>query len=134
VDVSGIGDLLRGKSDDEKKLILVRWERSLMGLKSSPYNCTRAAAWGEDFVRGDRRDPKNPFRWDTVVLNLPGQDDYDPSLPWVFRYDSIRQQVAAFFCTYVDDICSGDCSELECVRTTHTIASRINYLGQQDAP
>jgi len=91
VDVSGIGDLLRGKSDDEKKLIIMCWERSLMGLKSSPYNCTRAAAWGEDFVCGDLLDPKNPFRWDTVVLNLPGQDDYDPSLPWVFRYDSVRQ-------------------------------------------
>ena len=134
VDVTLIGDLLRDKSPDEKKLILMRWERSLMGLKPSPYNCTRAFAWGEDFVRGDRRDPKNPFRWDKVVLNMPGTEDYDPRLPWVFRYDSVRGQVAAFFCTYVDDIRSGDCSELECVATTHAIASRVNYLGQQDAP
>ena len=134
VDVTLIGDLLRDKSSAEKELILMRWERSLMGLKSSPYNCTRAAAWGEDFVRGDRRDPKNPFRWDKVILNMPGQESYDPRLPWVFRFDSVRNQVAAFFCTYVDDIRSGDCSELECVATTHTIASRINYLGQQDAP
>jgi hypothetical protein len=134
VDVTLIGDLLRDKSPEEKKVILMRWERSLMGLKPSPYNCTRAFAWGEDFIRGDRRDPKNPFRWDKVVLNMPGTESYDPRLPWVFRFDSVRNQVAAFFCTYVDDIRSGDCSELECVATTHTIASRINYLGQQDAP
>ena len=134
VNVTLIEDLLLYKSPAEKELILTRWERSLMGLKSSPYNCTRAAAWGEDFVRGDRRDPKNPFRWDKVILNMPGQESYDPRLPWVFRFDSVRNQVAACFCTYVDDIRSGDCSELEYVATTHTIASRINYLGQQDAP
>ena len=105
-----------------------------MGLKPSPYNCTRAFAWSEDFIKGDRHDPSNPFMWDTVVMNLPGQDDYNPALPWVFKYDSINQKVAAFFKTYVDDIRTGDSTEAACVRSTHVVASRVNYLGQQDAP
>ena len=134
VDVTGIADILRDRPLEEQKRLLLRWERSLMGLKSSPYNCTRAFAWSEDFIRGDRHDPTNPFAWDKVIMNLPGQADYNPTLPWVFRYDSVNEKVAAFFCTYVDDIRSGDSTEAACIRTTHTIASRVNYLGQQDAP
>jgi len=70
------------------------------------------------------------------VLNLRGQgEDYERSLPWVFLFDTVWKQVAAIFYTYVNNIRSGGCSELECIATTHTIASRINYtIGQQDAP
>ena len=105
-----------------------------MGLKSSPYNCTRAFGWSEDFIQGDRLDPSNPFMWDKVVMNLPGQSGYNPSLPWVFRFDSIDQKLAAFFCTYVDDIRTGDSSKAACIRSTHVVASRVNYFSQQDAP
>ena len=74
VDVTGS---LRDKPQPERERLLMRWERSMMGLKkSSPYNCTRAFAWTEDFVRVDRHNPLIPLRWDKVVLNLPGQDDY----------------------------------------------------------
>eukprot|EP00986_Skeletonema_menzelii_P007431 scaffold2926_cov176-Skeletonema_menzelii.AAC.1 len=34
---------------------------------------------------GDRTDESNPFRWESVVLNLPGDPDYDPTLPWVMK-------------------------------------------------
>ena len=102
VDVTGLADLLRDSPLEDHKRLLMRWEQSLMGLKSSPYNCTPAFGWSEDFIRGDRMDPSNPFMWDKVVMNLPGQSGYNPSLPWVFRFDSINQKVAAFLCTYVD--------------------------------
>jgi hypothetical protein len=55
-------------------------------------------------------------------------------LPWVYKFNSIKQVLAAFFGTYIDDICGGGSSETECRRTIHHIASRVNYLGQQDAP
>ena len=134
VDVTGLADLLKDIPLEDHKRLLMRWERSLMGLKPSPYNCTRTFAWSEDFIRGNRHDHTNPFMWDKVIMNLPGQSDYNPALPWVFRYDSVNQKVAAFFKTYVDDIRTGDSTEAACVRTTHVVASRINYLGQQDAP
>ena len=104
-----------------------------MGLTSSPYNSTRTFAWSEDFIRGDRREPKNPMRWDRVILNLPGSLDYKPGDPDVYRYDDLNDKIAAFFETYVDDIRSGDSGgEDACHHLTHVIAARINYLGQQD--
>ena len=60
-------------------------------------------------------------------MNLPGQGDYNPALPWVFKYDSINHKVAAFFKTYVDDIRTGDSTEAACVRSTH--ATRIEMGG-----
>ena len=38
VDVTNIADLLEVEVPEGKRLIM-RWERNLMGLKSSPYNC-----------------------------------------------------------------------------------------------
>lgn len=52
----------------------------------------------------------------------------------MFKYDSINQKVAAFFKTYVDDICIGNSTEAACVWSTHVVASHVNYLGHQDAP
>ena len=42
--------------------------------------------------------------------------------------------LAVFFGTYIDGICTGDCTEEGCHATTRRVASLINYLGQQDAP
>ena len=139
VDVSGIRELLTDEfknlpKEDQKRLVM-RWERNLMGLTSSPYNSTRTFAWSEDFIRGDRKDPKNPLRWDRVILNLPGSLDYKTGDPDVYRYDDLNDKIAAFFETYVDDIRSGDSGgEDACHHLTHVIAARINYLGQQDSP
>ena len=139
VDVSGIRDLLtedfKNLPKDKMKRLVMRWERNLMGLTSSPYNSTRTFAWSEDFIRGDRKDPRNPLRWDRVILNLPGSLNYRPDKPAVYRYDDLNQKIAGFFETYVDDIRSGDSGgEDACNHLTHVIAARINYLGQQDSP
>ena len=139
VDVTGIRELLledfQNLPKDEMRRLVMRWERNLMGLTSSPYNSTRTFAWSEDFIRGDRRDPLNPLRWDRVILNLPGALDYQPDEPDVYRYDDLNRKKAAFFETYVDDIRSGDSGgEDACHHVTHVIAARINYLGQQDSP
>ena len=133
VDVTKIGDLLNKLPTAEGARILMRWVRAFMGMTSSPYNCTRAFSWGEDFINGNRHDPANPLRWDVVVLNLPGDPSYSPALPWVFRVDSASGLLAAFFVTYIDDVRSGGPSEDICVDATHQVACRINYLGQQDA-
>jgi hypothetical protein len=133
VDVTKIGDILNSVPSVDGARILMRWVRAFMGMTSSPYNCTRAFSWGEDLIAGDRRDPSNPLRWDTVVLNLPGDPCYNPTLPWVFRIDSTSGDLAAFFITYIDDVRSGGPSEDICVDATHQVACQVNYLGQQDA-
>lgn len=133
VDVTNIADLLEVEVPEGKRLIM-RWERNLMGLKSSPYNCIRTFLWSEDFIRGDREAKDNPLRWDSVVTNLPGAKDYDPTKPWIYRWDEVNQRIAASFCSYVDDIRTWAQGEDHCNDVTHTIAAKINYLGQQDAP
>ena len=104
-----------------------------MGFQSSPYLCTQAFGWSEDFIRGDPRNhPGNPLSWSEVVLNLPGSLTYQPTKPWVYR--TKLDGGAAFFGTYIDDIRTGDSTERGCRQATQRVASRINYLGQQDAP
>ena len=75
-----------------------------MGLASPPFNSTPTFAWSEDFIRGDRKCPNNPLRWDRAVLNLPGSLDFKPDEPGVYKYDDFNEKMAAFFETYVDDI------------------------------
>jgi hypothetical protein len=129
VDVSGF-------SNTEKKQgrELMRWERALMGVKSSPFNCVRIYLFGEDVIKGDRKRKTNPFRWDRVVDNLPGTANYDPSKPWIYKYDEVNGCMANFVVSYVDDLRTGSQrGKEECDRTTHTMASGLNYLGEQDA-
>jgi hypothetical protein len=133
VDVTELAAEL-GEQLEPGRRLYMRWERALMGVRSSPFNCVRAYLLSEDIIRGDRRDEGNPFRWDVVVLNLPGTVKYDPSKPWVYRYDSRAKKMSAFVVSYVDDLRTGDHGRaLLCDRVTHTSAARINYLGQQDA-
>jgi hypothetical protein len=116
------------------KRIIERWARCLMGFKPSPYVTTQTFGWSEEVVIGDRLDMSNPFFWDEVKLNLPGTESYNPALPWVYRWNSASSKMAAFFETYIDDIRGGGATEIDCRSTIHRAASRINYLGQQDAP
>lgn len=111
-----------------------RWERTLMGLRLSPFICTQSFAWGEEIVRGDLKAEKNPFRWDKVVLNLPGSETYDPSMPWVYRWDELNRRLPSFFETYIDDIRSGGASEELAWAASRRVASVVQYLGFQDAP
>lgn len=140
VDVKSLGE--RGVDEDGNDIFILsplgktlweRWNRTLMGLKPSPYICTQSFGWCEDFIRGNRLDPQNPLRWDRVIMNLPGQEGYDPTRPWVYRWCDRMCDLAAFFGTYVDDIRTGAGSEGACRLTSRRVASRINYLGLQDA-
>ena len=111
-----------------------RWERALMGLRLSPFICTQSFAWCEEIVLGDHRCLDNPFRWDQVVLNLPGSESYEPKLPWVYKFDSLEQRLASFFVTYIDDIRTGGASESLAWAASRRVASVVQYLGLQDAP
>ena len=110
-----------------------RWERTLMGFRPSPYICTQTFGWGESGIRGDRRDDDNPLRWDDVKLNLPGDAEYNPKMPWVYKWDEKNACLASDFGCYIDDIRGMGGSERACRQATRRVASNINYLGQQDA-
>ena len=121
-------------NDKNAKRVIERWSRCLMGFKPSPYVTIQTFAWSEEIILGNRLDLKNPFYWDTLKLNFPGTLGYEPAMPWVYKWNGVAQEMAAFFGTYVDDIRAGGSSEMSCKRALHRIASIVNYLGQQDAP
>jgi hypothetical protein len=133
VDVTELAADWNIKLEEGQRWIL-RWERSLMGVWSSPYNCVRIYLLGEEIIRGDRMSVTNPMRWDKVILNLPGTRSYDPSRPWLYKYDSVNNRLAAFLVSYVDDLRTGSHgNQDDGDEVVHHVAARLNYLGQQDA-
>jgi hypothetical protein len=54
-------------------------------------------------IMGDPNDCSNVFQWKEVRLNLPGVEDYDPSLSWVAK---IREdgRVATYLFIYMNDL------------------------------
>jgi hypothetical protein len=56
-----------------------------------------------ELCKGDRHNPLNHWQWETVRLNLPGDIDYDPSMPHVMllRKDG---ELAMIEADYVDNI------------------------------
>jgi hypothetical protein len=116
-----------------------QWARCLMGFKPSPYNAVGTFRWADEIIRGNPQDSSNPFRWNSVELNLPGATTFDPRRPWVSkrRDDGC---IANDFLDYIDDVrptgngLTKEEAEEETHQATRRIASVINYLGMQDAP
>jgi len=69
----------------ELKAIWLRWVRSAMGLKSSPYNSIQGILVAEEVIKGDPLGEQNIFRWDYIELNLLGDPTYQPGLPWICK-------------------------------------------------
>jgi hypothetical protein len=103
-----------------------------MGLKSSPYIAVKSVHLANEIAYGNRKDPKNPLRWTTVRLNLPGSRGYTPTKPWVCR---LREdgQISGAVPTYVDDMRPVGCSPADCWLVTHWIATWYCFLGIQVA-
>ena len=111
-----------------------RWNRLFMGCKLCPYISIRYTYHAEEFVVGDRLKSDNPLRWDETKLNLPGCPTFDPRLPWVYRWDSRVKKIAASICAFVDDYRVAGHSVENAWQAARQVASRLQYLGLQDAP
>jgi hypothetical protein len=110
------------------------WLRAAMGLRSSPYQAVQAMGVAEEVIRGDRKDPTNVYRWDTVRLNLLGSCRYKPYKPWVSKFRSSDQKLAADLFIFVDDLRPTGPSRKEGWEAAKKAASTLNHLGIQDAP
>jgi len=135
VDLSHYGESLRdsGVKLEEWELRSFAWVRCAMGLRPSPYQAVQGALVAEEVILGDREDPNNIFRWDKVVLNLPGSASYDPTRAWVYKVRLKDGRVAADLATYVDDQRVSAPSDREGWRASRRVASINNFLGLQDA-
>ena len=105
----------------------------LFGFRPSPFISTRGYYWGEEIIRGYRRRKDNPFRWDKVILNVPGGMNFDPRKAWVYKLNRDTQRVASDFVAFVDDIRVIGGNYIECTSAMYRIATMFNYLGEQNA-
>ena len=119
-------------SDGTRQLI-ERWIRLLMGFRPSPYLTTRDMRRIEPILIGEKDDPKNVYRWNIVILNLPGSKDYDPSKPKVYRVRKDGTMAADLF-IYIDDLRNTGPTEEECWGGAHQVCCRLTWFGLQDAP
>jgi hypothetical protein len=108
------------------------WTKTLMGFRSSPYNAVKMYLIVEEVIRGDRRDNRNAFQWDHILLNLPGTAAYNPSEPWITKRRS-DGTLASDLVDFVDDERVVGSSEERAREAGHTLSSRESYLGLQDA-
>jgi uncharacterized membrane protein len=51
---------------------------------------------------GDHKDEKNPYHWEWVQENMPGDEDYYPTLPWIAKIQH-GSKVALDVHIYIDD-------------------------------
>ena len=58
----------------------------------------------EEFIVEDHTELANHFRWDTRILNLPGSKQFDPTLPFVIKWDAEQKLIVAAIKAYVDDL------------------------------
>ncbi|KAL7576168.1 hypothetical protein ACA910_004823 [Epithemia clementina (nom. ined.)] len=115
-----------------RKTVWEAWTRCAMGLTTPPYQATQAAQRVKRLALGNRLDPQNVFRWHKVVLNLPGDETYDPSVSWVRR---VREDgtLAADVHPYVNDLRETAPSEQEAWIAASRMAKAAAYFGLQDA-
>ena len=74
----------------------------MMGFAPFRYCVTKYMFVVETMTKGSHLDQSNVYRWVAVRLNLPGMDNYDPTLPWVFKYRK-DGSIAADIFIYIDD-------------------------------
>ena len=101
-----------------------------MGMRQSPYVCTQGLHRAEEVVRGLHSDLNNTFNWIRVVFNLPGNNDYDPRLPLVYRVTE-NGVIAADLFTYVDDQRCTSNTRFICRMALQRVAGCMSYLGLQ---
>ena len=104
-----------------------------MGLRTSPYQAVQTGLQLKHIALGERKDLNNVFRWETVRLNLPGDPEYDPALPWVSK---VREDgsIAADLHQYADDSRVTALTKEEAWLASSKVAKTAAYYGCQDAP
>lgn len=119
------------KSD---RRLFCAWTRCWMGFRPSPEWAARYYYLAEEFIRGDEAALDNPLRWDSIELNLLGCDDFNPALPFLFKWDAKNFRIACEILAYVDDLRIVAATLELAWQVARRVASRLQYLGIQDAP
>jgi hypothetical protein len=75
-----------------------------MGCGPSPYLAVRIYYLDDEFARGNPRLESNTMCYDSIRLNLPGSEGYQPDLHRVMKWDKLAKAIAGDVSTFVDDM------------------------------
>jgi hypothetical protein len=127
-----LSQLLPGEVNEHPGLSLGAWARNTMGLKPSPYASVKGALRAKRVILGDRKNPQNPFHWERVWTNMPGDEHYVSSLPWIQkkRRDG---HLATELVQYIDDLRTTAKDKALAWAASSRIAKLCCWLGLQDA-
>ena len=104
-----------------------------MGWTFSPFSAVRFYYLAEEMVRGDRRNERSPLGWSKVILNLPGDKKFHPSLPRVMKWNDLLQRMTGDVKAFVDDLRASGYDEEHAWQVARWLCSRFQYLGLQEA-
>ena len=62
-------------------------------------------------------------------MNLPGDTEYDPTLPWVSKVRDEDGNISADFCSFVDDARVTAPTKEEAWKAAGKIAGTLSHLG-----
>ena len=117
----------------DPKLNHMVWTTLWMGFDPSSAYSVRHLGLCLEIAKGDHLDPKNPFHWSKVVLNLPASQDFEPSMPCVYKLNMIVNKIAGDYVVFFDDIRVLGLSVKNCWQCGRKLSSNIQFLGIQDA-
>jgi hypothetical protein len=78
-------DLTRFVENEGEGVMWEHWSRDLVGFTSSPYQACQGMNVAEEVIRGDHEDSDNILGWRKVVMNMPGVEGYNCTMPWVYK-------------------------------------------------
>ena len=107
--------------------------RTWMGFRSSLFLAIRQLSIAVESAVGDPLDDQNPFHWSKIALNLPGDEQFDPARPWLFKWNEKAGQIAGDYVSFVDDFRVTGFSVENCWNCARRLASRSQHLGMQEA-
>lgn len=117
----------------QKRRCLGRWERCWMGLRPSSYWCVRFYYLAEEFARANHSHSINALRWDKVRLNLPGSHSFNPTLPWIMKWDSHVERIVGDIVSFIDDLRISGFDEEAVWSISIQVLARLQYFGIQHA-
>jgi hypothetical protein len=97
-----------------------------MGFRPSPFYAVRFYYWAEEVAWGNPKKISNPLRWNEVILNLPGNPTYDPTLPRVMKWDKVINKLQEIsWHLFVDDLRASGLAKEQCWQIERQVASPL---------
>ena len=103
-----------------------------MDLRLSLENAVRHLIQVEEIANRDHLNTRNPFHWTISVLNFPENNEFDPAVPWYYKFNEVVGRMVDDCITFVDSMRVEIFSEGNFWQRGRRLSAEIQFLGNQD--